>query len=116
MRVKPPFLYKLILPQLIWEINTDKKVIYLTFDDGPHPLVTPKVLDILDEFKAKATFFCVGENVEKYPDVYKSILRKGHKTGNHTFNHLNGWTTSRDVYYDNIEQCNALVDSVLFRP
>lgn len=116
MKVRPPFLYKLLLPQLIWSIDTDEKVIYLTFDDGPHPQVTPKVLDILDEFNAKATFFCVGENVEKYPDVYKSILRKGHKTGNHTHNHLNGWKTSKEIYYDNIEQCNVLVDSVLFRP
>lgn len=116
MRAKTPFLFKLLLPQLVWEMQTDVKQIFLTFDDGPHPEVTVQVMRILDEYKAKATFFCVGENVKRFDGVYQELIRKGHRTGNHTFNHLNGWKTSRQAYYDNIEQCNTVVDSELFRP
>lgn len=116
MKIKPPFLYKLLLPQLIWEIKTDEKVIYLTFDDGPHPDISVKVLEILDRYKAKATFFCVGENVKKYPDTYQLLLNKGHATGNHSFNHLNGWKVSRQEYFENVEKCAKYVDSHLFRP
>ena len=116
MKVKPPLLYKLLLPQLIWNIDTDEQVIYLTFDDGPHPEITPKVLQILDQYNAKATFFCVGENVVKYPETYRLILGKGHATGNHSFNHLNGWKVSRKQFFENIEKCAKYVDSHLFRP
>ena len=116
MKVKPPFLYKLLLPQLIWKIKTDEKVIYLTFDDGPHPEVTPKVLEILDHFNAKATFFCVGNNVKKFPDTYDQIRKKGHAVGNHTFDHLNGWKVDRKTYFDNVDKCSKYVDSHLFRP
>jgi peptidoglycan/xylan/chitin deacetylase (PgdA/CDA1 family) len=116
MRVKPPYIARVLFPQLLWEVDTDAKEIFLTFDDGPHPEITPRVLEILDEFNAKATFFCVGDNVEKYPETYAAILEKGHKTGNHSFNHLNGWKTKNKDYFENIEQCRKRVDSDLFRP
>jgi peptidoglycan/xylan/chitin deacetylase (PgdA/CDA1 family) len=109
-------IFKTIFPQLIWEIKTEEKNIYLTFDDGPHPDITPQVIQILDQFNAKATFFCVGENVSTYGSAYQQILKKGHQTGNHTYNHLNGWKTRSDVYYQNIEKCAEMVDSHLFRP
>jgi peptidoglycan/xylan/chitin deacetylase (PgdA/CDA1 family) len=116
MKASAPYFLKLILPQLIWQIKTEKKEIYLTFDDGPHPEITKKVMDILDEYGAKATFFCVGHNVEKFPETYSEILNRGHKTGNHTYNHLNGWKVKRKEYFENIEKCAILVDSHLYRP
>ncbi len=93
-----------------------QKKIYLTFDDGPVPEVTPWVLDLLRQHDIKATFFCVGANVEKYPEVYKRILAEGHSVGNHTHNHLNGWETKSENYFDNIENCAQLVSTRLFRP
>jgi len=88
----------------------------LTFDDGPIPEVTPWVLDQLAEHEAKATFFCVGENAVRHPNIYSRIHAGGHTVGNHTYNHLNGWTTSREDYLKNVEQCASVVDSRLFRP
>jgi peptidoglycan/xylan/chitin deacetylase (PgdA/CDA1 family) len=116
MKARSPLILKLLLPQLTWKIRTDKKEIYVTFDDGPHPEITPRVMDILEAYDARGTFFCVGQNVERYPDVYRAILERGHKTGNHTYNHLNGWKVSRSAYFDNILKCASLVDSHLFRP
>lgn len=116
MYVKPPLLLKLMMPWLSWDIKTDEKVIYLTFDDGPHPEITPQVLDILDTFKASATFFCVGENVQKYPLVFTSVIDRGHRVGNHTYNHLKGWNTDNKAYYANIEKADKLIESNLFRP
>ncbi len=116
MKAGTPYFLKLILPQLTWRVKTSKKEIYITFDDGPHPDITTKVMDILDEYGAKASFFCVGHNVEKHPETYAEILRRGHKTGNHTFNHLNGWKVKSKEYFKNIEKCSEYVDSHLFRP
>ncbi len=116
MNTRLPHLLKLFFPSLIWEIKTSEKEIFLTFDDGPHPEITSKVLDILDQYRAKATFFCVGENVEKHTETYQQILKKGHRTGNHTFNHLNSWKTPANAYYENIQKCTQVVDSHLFRP
>lgn len=116
MLVKPPYLVRKFFPHLLWEAKTTKEEIFLTFDDGPHPEITPLVLDILDEYNAKATFFCVGENVKKYPKTYASILKRGHRTGNHSFNHLNGWKTNNSAYFDNIEKAKFFIDSQLFRP
>ena len=107
---------KLLLPQLTWEIKTGKKEVFITFDDGPHPSITPAVMDILEDYKARATFFCVGQNVERYPEIYGQILKRGHKTGNHTFNHMNGWKVSREAYFANVDKCAEIVDSHLFRP
>lgn len=103
-------------PELIWEIKTTNKEIYLTFDDGPDPEVTPWVLDQLKAHQAKATFFCVGENVEKYPEIYKRILAEGHTVGNHTYGHLNGWKTSYDKYIVSVKKCSHVFGAHLFRP
>jgi peptidoglycan-N-acetylglucosamine deacetylase len=114
--VKTPWWLKKIYSSYIWDIDTAEKKIYLTFDDGPHPVATPFVLDELKKFNAKATFFCIGKNVEEYPEIYKRILDEGHRTGNHTQNHLNGWQTSNDVYLDNIAKATQYINSELFRP
>lgn len=108
-----PILY----PSLTWKIKTDDKVVYLTFDDGPHPEATPFVLDTLKSYGAKATFFCVGKNLQLYPEISDRIISEGHQLGNHTFHHLNGWTTNDDLYLESIEQTRSLTrGSDLFRP
>ncbi len=89
---------------------------FITFDDGPHPEITPAALDILDQYQASATFFCVGQNVERYPETYHEILRRKHSTGNHTFNHLNAWKVPKEEYFQNVDKCTQYVDSHLFRP
>jgi len=111
----PSFL-RVIYRNATWRKNHKEKIVYLTFDDGPIPEVTPWVLDILDFYGVKATFFCVGENVMKHPDVYQEVLRRGHRTGNHTFNHLRGFFTSSGSYLKNIEKASRYIDSDLFRP
>ncbi len=94
----------------------DDPAVYITFDDGPHPAATPFVLEQLEKYNALATFFCVGNNVTRYPEIYKQLLEKGHTTGNHTYNHLNGWRTDTDVYIKNIEKAKEQINSMLFRP
>jgi peptidoglycan/xylan/chitin deacetylase (PgdA/CDA1 family) len=90
--------------------------LYLTFDDGPHPEATPFVLDELSRHGAKATFFCIGKNVQAYPQIYKRILSEGHRVGNHTHNHLNGWKTPDKTYFENVREAAMYIDSDLFRP
>lgn len=114
--VKTPVIVRKIYPDLIWHLPTQEKKIYLTFDDGPIPEVTPWVLEQLEKHNAKATFFCVGDNVSKHRDVYDSILKNGHTTGNHTHNHLNGWFTLNQKYLQNIKLCAEHVQTKLFRP
>lgn len=114
--VKTPTLLKWFYPELTWQKSRAEKVIYLTFDDGPIPEVTPFVLQTLAKYKAKATFFCIGENVQKHPEILEAVKAGGHAIGNHTFNHLRGWDTADEVYLQNIEKCNQLVASKLFRP
>lgn len=99
-----------------WRIKKDKKVIYLTFDDGPIPEITPQVLDLLDKYKVKATFFCIGDNVTKHPEVYKDILSRKHSVGNHTHNHLNGFGCSKEYYVSNVAEASTHINSTLFRP
>ncbi len=101
---------------MVWRASFLDKTLYLTFDDGPIPEVTPWVLQQLKEYNAKATFFCVGKNVLQYPNIYQQILEEGHRVGNHTFNHLNGWKTDTMDYLENIGECGRLVNSPLFRP
>lgn len=115
MRQVPEFI-KRIWRTPIWRMDSNQKAIYLTFDDGPNPDITPQVLDILDEFGVKANFFCVGENVEKHRDVFEETKRRGHKVGNHTFNHLKGFETSVETCVANVEKANELTKSKLFRP
>jgi peptidoglycan/xylan/chitin deacetylase (PgdA/CDA1 family) len=114
--VRPPYLVQKLFPGTIWRMSPSEKKIYLTFDDGPVPSITTWVLDILKQEKIKATFFCVGENVEKHPEIFQQILDEKHSIGNHTYNHLNGWNTHTNEYIKNIEKCAILVGSKLFRP
>ena len=111
---KTPRFIQALFPRFTWRSETTEKVVHLTFDDGPIPEVTPWVLDQLDFYKAKATFFCVGDNVRKYPHIFEQVLDGGHQIGNHTFNHLNGWQTSIEEYTENIEKCANYVESSLF--
>jgi len=113
--VKTPGIVQSIFGGLIWRIAGSKKV-YLTFDDGPVPEATPWVLDLLKSKNIKGTFFCVGENVEKYPEIYNRIISEGHSVGNHTYNHLNSWKTDRSTYTDNVGKAADVIDSKLFRP
>lgn len=116
LRVHLPEWITKLFPDAIWLMPSGKKTLYLTFDDGPIPEVTPKVLDLLKEKGIKATFFCVGENVYKYPELFKRIKDEGHSVGNHTYNHLKGMKTSTRSYIQNIEQANTLIQSNMFRP
>jgi peptidoglycan/xylan/chitin deacetylase (PgdA/CDA1 family) len=123
-RSRIPAFAKFFLPRIICRIpqadfggeGNGKKTVYLTFDDGPIPETTPYILDTLKKYGVKATFFCVGENVKKHPELYRRILEEGHFTGNHTFNHLKGWETSLKKYLENINLCAEYVPSNLFRP
>ena len=114
--VKTPLWLKKIYPSCLWNLPRGDKKIYLTFDDGPHPVATPFVLDTLQAYQAKATFFCIGKNVELYPEMYKRILLEGHRVGNHTHNHLNGWKAEDAGYLDNVLMAARCIDSDLFRP
>lgn len=114
---QPPLLYRLLFPEAVWRIKKRKrKVAYLTFDDGPIPEVTPWVLDTLDRYGVKATFFFVGDNVRKYPELYEEVKRRGHSYGNHTMHHLQGFKTPRIRYMRDITEADDLIDSSLFRP
>jgi len=114
--VKSPLLLKWYYSKLIWNKSRTEKVIYLTFDDGPIPNVTDFVLKTLKAFNAKATFFCIGDNINKHPDVFERVKNDGHAIGNHTFNHLKGWATEDAPYLQNFLKCQALTQSNLFRP
>ena len=127
---QPPAIVRRLYPGTLWRINPDEKAVYLTFDDGPIPVVTPWVLDVLDKYQIKATFFMVGDNVRKHPDEFREVLRRGHRVGNHTFNHIRGFEHSAESYLENaekvrqmaleLEKDEALLDKAmrppLFRP
>lgn len=114
--VKTPGIVKALYHDLEWKIQHSDRGIYLTFDDGPSPEVTPQVLDILKQFQAKATFFCIGDKVQKHPELFNRIIAEGHRIGNHTYHHKNGWKTKNFNYYKNVLMCDQLVSSKLFRP
>lgn len=116
MHFKPSRFINRIYPSFIWSLPADGESFYLTFDDGPSPDVTPWVLDKLDEYEAKATFFCLGKNVELYPEIYQEILRRGHRVGNHTYSHQKGWGMSATDYLRDIDIAADLIESNLFRP
>jgi peptidoglycan/xylan/chitin deacetylase (PgdA/CDA1 family) len=111
----PKFLEKLF-PGITWRGETYASKVYLTFDDGPHPESTPYLLDILDTYEVKATFFCLGSNVKKYPELFNQIREKGHAVGNHGFDHISGWVTPIKRYIDNVDQAAEYIPSKLFRP
>jgi len=114
---QPPLPYRLLFPEAIWRIKRKKrKVAYITFDDGPIPEVTPWVLDVLDRFDIKATFFMVGDNVMRHPELFEEVKRRGHSVGNHTMHHLQGFKTNKIRYMRDITEANELIDSPLFRP
>jgi peptidoglycan/xylan/chitin deacetylase (PgdA/CDA1 family) len=113
---QPPLLLKWLYPQALWRMDKNEKAVYLTFDDGPIPNITPWVLDILDRYQIKATFFMVGDNVVKHPNEFKQVVERGHRIGNHTFNHIKGFGRSIRQYMKNTEQANELLKTNLFRP
>jgi len=117
------WLIEKLFPNYTWKIHTDRKVIYLTFDDGPIPYLTEWVLETLEKFEAKGTFFCVGDNIGKYPAIFEKIIAQGHRVGNHTFNHLDSWKTPEEKYVQNIALCQEQIHNLtkssekkLFRP
>ncbi|UIR57144.1 polysaccharide deacetylase family protein [Sphingobacterium sp. SRCM116780] len=114
--VKAPFFLKMFYSKSIWNKTRKENKIYLTFDDGPIPELTSFILDTLQHFNIKATFFCVGENIKKNPHLFERILLEGHQVGNHTYSHLKGWETNDDVYLENVQRCQELTKSNLFRP
>jgi len=114
--VKTPSIIKKMFSSFVWDIPTKEKILYLTFDDGPHEKATPFVLDELKKHHAKATFFCIGKNVVQYPAIYQRILDEGHAAGNHTQHHLNGWKTKTNEYINDIREAANIIQSDLFRP
>lgn len=114
--VKIPVFVTNLFPSVLWKGDSKNKVVYLTFDDGPTPDVTSQVLSILSAYKAKATFFCLGNRVEKFPELYQSLLDNGHQLGNHTFSHFLGVNTNNKEYFQDIEKAGEFIDSKLFRP
>ena len=114
--IKTPWWLKKLWPGCVWDIKTDKKKLYVTFDDGPNPASTPFILEELKKYNAKATFFCIGKNVKEYFQLYKNIIDEGHKPGNHTYDHLNGWKQKDKPYLDNVFKAKQVIDSNLFRP
>ena len=114
--IKTPFWLRLIYRSCIWRKPTEDKVLFLSFDDGPHPEATPFALEQLALFNAKASFFCIGKNVQLFPEIYAAIITAGHTVGNHTQNHMNGWENKTDHYIADIQEASKLIHSNLFRP
>ena len=121
---RTPFFLPMLYPSLLWRVETSSKELFLTFDDGPVQGPTEFVLDVLSKFSVHATFFCIGDNVRKYPSLFSRIVDEGHSIGNHTFHHLNGWKFGKDEYVSDIHQCDQefrnaygkILNSKLFRP
>lgn len=114
--VKTPWWLKKMYPGCVWDMPEKEKTLYLSFDDGPHPAITPFVLEQLRKYNAKASFFCIGENVVRYPEVFQQVINEGHSAGNHTFHHINGWKTSDKDYSNDISKAKEIIPGQLFRP
>ncbi len=114
--ISTPWWLRRLFPACIWDIKTTEKIIYLSFDDGPHPAITPFVLNELRKYNAKATFFCIGDNVRKFPEMYKQVIDEGHAIGNHTMHHINGWKNTDEDYLNDISEAKKFINSSLFRP
>ncbi len=108
--VKTPKIVKSLFPRYTWNVNTLQKELYLTFDDGPTPEITEWVLSTLKAYKAKATFFCVGNNIKKHPELFQKLIQDQHTVGNHTFNHLKGWKTATAAYLEDVEETQQLIE------
>ncbi|MBQ7967356.1 MAG: polysaccharide deacetylase family protein [Bacteroidaceae bacterium] len=113
---QPPQFIRRLYPRACWRMDSSERAVYLTFDDGPIPEVTPWVLDVLDKYRIKATFFMVGDNVRKHPDEFKMVVERGHRIGNHTYNHLKGMAVHTDHYVANIDKADCYLSTNLFRP
>jgi peptidoglycan/xylan/chitin deacetylase (PgdA/CDA1 family) len=114
--VATPWWLRLLYPRCVWSIKTKEKSIYLTFDDGPHPVITPLLLNQLKQYNAKATFFCIGDNVKKFPEIYQRVIDEGHAIGNHTMHHINGWKHNDDHYLNDVAEAGSYIRSSIFRP
>jgi peptidoglycan/xylan/chitin deacetylase (PgdA/CDA1 family) len=114
--ITTPWWLRKLFTGCVWDIKTKEKVIYLSFDDGPHPAITPFVLNELEKYNAKATFFCIGDNVRKFPETYRQVIEAGHAVGNHTMHHINGWKTEDEKYLGDIAEAGKCIESNLFRP
>lgn len=114
--LRAPGIFRILFPDFVWRYNSGAKKVYLTFDDGPIPESTLWTLDLLKKKNVKATFFCVGDNVHKYPELFQKIIEAGHAVGNHTYNHLKGWSVDTQQYLENVIMASHLIDSKLFRP
>lgn len=113
---QPPLLLRWIYPRALWRMDKNEKAVYLTFDDGPIPHITPWVLDLLDQYGIKATFFMVGDNVRKHPEEFRMVVERGHRIGNHTFNHIRGFEYLSQNYLANTDKANEYLHTDLFRP
>ena len=113
---QPPQFIRQLYPRACWRMSASERSVYLTFDDGPIPEVTPWVLDVLDKYRVKATFFMVGDNVRKHPDEFRMVVERGHRIGNHTHNHLKGFAETTEHYLANIDVASAYISSNLYRP
>ena len=114
--VKKPQWLRRFYGDCTWEVNTPEKVLYLTFDDGPDPGETPFVIEQLNRFNAKGTFFCIGKNVEAHPELYNALIDNGHTVGNHSYSHIDGWRTNNKKYYDDVAAAAKIIQSDIFRP
>jgi peptidoglycan/xylan/chitin deacetylase (PgdA/CDA1 family) len=114
--VKTPTIFKRLFPKIVWNFSEKEKKVFLTFDDGPSTNVTDSILTILEQEKVRATFFCIGKNVKKNPELADKILKKGHSIGNHSMTHVNGWRTRKNSYLRNINEASEYINSNLFRP
>lgn len=114
--IKTPRIFPLILSRLVWRFSPNKPVVYLTFDDGPNDSTTTDILKILEKEKIKGTFFCIGNNVVKSPEIFQEIIEKGHSVGNHSMSHINGWKVTKNNYLKDIEKATEIIKSNLFRP
>lgn len=113
---RPPLLFRLLYPSALWRIEKQERTVFLTFDDGPIPEATPWILDTLDKYGVKATFFMVGDNARKYPHLHQEVVRRGHRIGNHTYHHLQGFKHSVEKYLKDTEEANKILRTNLFRP
>ena len=114
--IKTPKIARSILKKAVWNIPNNNNSLFLTFDDGPTPSITNQTLDILKQHTIKATFFCLGSQVEKHPEIFKRIIDEGHAVGNHSYSHLKGWSTNNQQYLEDVRKGDAIIKSNLFRP